>query len=115
MEIHLDRKLPIPLVEQIKGQIKYGIAYGQLSTGELLPSVRHLADRLNVAPLTVARAYHGLSEEGLVESRPRSGTFVAEIIASSIYTNQLNPSQHNLRQILVNCVCQAKLFGHTNT
>jgi DNA-binding transcriptional regulator YhcF (GntR family) len=113
MEIHLDRKLPIPIVEQIKGQIKYSIVYGHMKAGELLPSVRELAVHLGVAPLTVARAYRELSEEGLIESRPRSGTFVAEISFPSNSANQLNPSQQNLRQILDNCLRQARLLGHT--
>jgi len=110
MEFQLDRNLPIPLAEQIRGQIKYAIAYGQLSSGESLPSVRELADQLKVAPMTISRVYRELAEESLVISRPRSGTFVADMARIN---GAANLSYQNLRQILYNAVSQARLMGHS--
>jgi DNA-binding transcriptional regulator YhcF (GntR family) len=109
MEIYLDRNLPIPLVEQIRGQIKYAIAYGQLNGGDALPSVRELADQLKVAPMTISRVYRELSEESLVVSRPRSGTFVAEMVRVD---GNDNPSYQNLRLMLYNSIHQARLRGY---
>jgi DNA-binding transcriptional regulator YhcF (GntR family) len=109
MEICLDRNLPIPLSEQIRGQIKYAIAYGKLSSGDALPSVRELADQLKVAPMTISRVYRELAEESLVVSRPRSGTFVAEI---AFVNRNANPSYQNLRLMLANTIRQARLKGH---
>lgn len=113
MKIKLDRNLPIPLTEQIKGQIKYAIVYGQMKSGDTLPPVRELADQLVVAPMTIARVYKELSEEGFIISRPRLGTFVADIVKLN-NNGHLNPSQQNLRQILDNSLRQARLLGHTN-
>jgi len=110
MQIHIDRKLPVSLAEQIRGQIKYAIAYGQLNSGDALPSVRELAEQLNVAPMTISRVYRDLAEEFLVISRPRSGTFVAEMARVNF---SANPSYQNLRQMLHNTVRQARLLGHT--
>ena len=42
-----------------------------------MPTVRALADQLDLAPNTVAKAYRKLEEEGLIEGRGRRGTFVA--------------------------------------
>lgn len=109
MEIYLDRNLPIPLVEQIRGQIKYAIAYGQLNGGDALPSVRELADQLKVAPMTILRVYRELAEESLVVSRPRSGTFVAEMVRVD---GNDNPSYQNLRLMLYNSIHQARLRGY---
>jgi DNA-binding transcriptional regulator YhcF (GntR family) len=109
MEICLDRNLPIPISEQIRGQIKYAIAYGKLSSGDALPSVRELADQLKVAPMTISRVYRELAEESLVVSRPRSGTFVSEI---AFVNRNANPSYQNLRLILTNTIRQARLMGH---
>lgn len=110
MEFHLDRKLPIPLSEQIRGQIKYAIAYGRLNGGDPLPSVRKLAGQLKVAPMTISRVYSELVEESLVVTRPRSGTFVAEMARVN---GSNNPSTQNLRQILSTGIRQARLVGHS--
>ncbi|WP_052119877.1 GntR family transcriptional regulator [Inquilinus limosus] len=78
MKLQIDRELPVPLGLQVKGLIEYGIACGELSPGERLPSVRELAERLAVAPMTVALVYRGLREAGLIETRHGRGSFVAE-------------------------------------
>lgn len=49
-----------------------------LRPGDRLPSSRALMNRHQVSPVTVARAIGALAAEGLVVTRPGSGTFVAE-------------------------------------
>ena len=51
---------------------------GQLPIGTRLPTVRALAAALNVSPTTVSQAWQSLSRRGVIESRGRSGTKVAE-------------------------------------
>jgi DNA-binding transcriptional MocR family regulator len=46
--------------------------------GERLPSTRQLVDELRVSPVTVSRALALLVGEGLLETRPGSGTFVLD-------------------------------------
>ncbi|WP_312881588.1 aminotransferase-like domain-containing protein [Thermomonospora cellulosilytica] len=50
----------------------------RLRPGDRLPSSRALVARLGVSPVTVSRALARLAAEGLVVTRPGSGTFVAE-------------------------------------
>src|SRR3954452_3854953 len=45
--------------------------------GDALPSARELVARYRVSPVTVTRALHTLVAEGLVQTRPGHGTFVA--------------------------------------
>lgn len=78
MDFRVDRELGVPIRQQLKGLIEYGIAGGELQVGETLPSVRELAARLGVAPMTVSQVYGELKDEGLVETRPGSGTLVAD-------------------------------------
>jgi DNA-binding transcriptional regulator YhcF (GntR family) len=78
MEFRLDRDLPIPVGVQLRGQIEYGIGFGELQPGERLPSVREMADLLGVAPMTVAEAYRELKANGLIHGRIGSGTFVSD-------------------------------------
>ena len=78
MEIRIDRELQVPLRLQLKGTIEYGIACGELLVGEPLPSVRDLAEAVGVAPMTVSLVYRDLKQEGLIETRPGAGTYVAD-------------------------------------
>lgn len=50
----------------------------RLQAGDRLPSSRTLIERYKVSPVTVSRALGMLAAEGLVVTRPGSGTFVAE-------------------------------------
>src|SRR5947208_13064577 len=64
---------PIPIYEQIVAQVTFGIASGALEVGDLIPSVRELAQRLLVHPNTVARAFQELERRGVVEARRGRG------------------------------------------
>ncbi|MDR6874897.1 DNA-binding transcriptional regulator YhcF (GntR family) [Bosea sp. BE125] len=77
MEFKIDRDLPISIRQQLKGLIEYGIACGDLAVGEALPSVRDLAARVGVAPMTVSQVYGDLKGLGLIETRAGAGTSVA--------------------------------------
>jgi DNA-binding transcriptional regulator YhcF (GntR family) len=74
----LDRTLPVPLGIQLRGLIEFGIALGELRPGQRLPSVRELAERAGIAPMTVATVYRQLRRSGLIEAKPGAGTFVGD-------------------------------------
>jgi DNA-binding transcriptional regulator YhcF (GntR family) len=78
MDFFIDRELPVPLRTQLQGLIAYGITCGELTPGEALPSVRELAEKIGVAPMTVSQVYADLKSAGLIEARPGSGTFVSD-------------------------------------
>ncbi len=78
MRIALDQRSPEPLSEQLASAIAERIHRGSLAPGRRLPTVRALAEDLELAPNTVAKAYRALEAEDLVEGRGRQGTFVAE-------------------------------------
>lgn len=66
-----------PIYQQIKDQIKDAILRGELKEGELLPSIRTLANDLHVSVLTTRRVYDELEAEGFVISKAGKGSFVA--------------------------------------
>ncbi len=66
------------IYEQIVAQVKEAVATGRLRPLERLPTVRQLADELDIAPGTVARAYGELERRGVVTTDGARGTRVAE-------------------------------------
>jgi DNA-binding transcriptional regulator YhcF (GntR family) len=111
MKIRLDRTLPIALTEQIKGQIVYGVATGQLTAGERMPSVRELAALLNVAPMTIAQVYRELARQGIVVTKQGSGTFVADVAGPGL-SGALEMPRGNLCQMVEGWLQQAMLQGY---
>ncbi|MGD2127818.1 MAG: PLP-dependent aminotransferase family protein [Lysobacterales bacterium] len=73
----LDPDSGLSLQDQIRQSLVDGIVSGAFPPGTRLPSSRRLADQLGVARNTVVLAYEQLIEEGLLESRERSGIFVS--------------------------------------
>ena len=56
-----------PIYRQLVEQITRLIAGGQLAAGTELPSVRELAERHTVNPMTISKAYVLLERDGLLE------------------------------------------------
>jgi DNA-binding transcriptional MocR family regulator len=62
---------------EVAENIARSIRSGVLARGERMPSVRTLALQQGVSVSTAIQAYRALEDARLIESRPRSGTFVA--------------------------------------
>ena len=65
--------------EQLVAQITLGIASGDLTVGERLPSTRELARRFHIHQNTVSSVYRELAARGLAEFKKGSGVFVAKM------------------------------------
>lgn len=66
-----------PLYQQIKDQIKDQILSGEIGEGDMLPSIRSLANDLHVSILTTRRVYDELESEGFIITKAGKGSFVA--------------------------------------
>jgi len=75
----IDPRSANPIYAQIAENVRVAVASGELERGTGLPSVRALASKLRVNPATVVQAYRELEEEGLVQMRQGSGTFVVDV------------------------------------
>ncbi len=66
----------LPIYQQLADQLAARLLDGELSEGEPMPSVRTLASRYLLNPLTVSRALQALDEDGLLENRRGLGLYV---------------------------------------
>lgn len=66
-----------PVYIRLREVIAEGILTGRFKDGDALPSVRALATEEQANPLTVAKAYQGFQDEGLVIVKRGVGLFVA--------------------------------------
>jgi DNA-binding transcriptional MocR family regulator len=58
----------------ISASVEDGVRRGVLDAGQALPPVRELAATLGLSPATVAAAYRGLRQRGIVDTAGRNGT-----------------------------------------
>jgi len=65
-------------VSQLAEELRKAVELGLLHTGEQLPTIRQLAEETGLTYNAVNRAFAILQAEGLLISRKRAGTFVAE-------------------------------------
>lgn len=77
-QVRIDDAADRSIYEQIVAQMQEAVATGVLGPGDRLPPVRHLADHLDIAPGTVARAYAELERLGIVVTEGAKGTRVAK-------------------------------------
>ena len=73
----------VPIYRQLVSQVAALAAGGQLVAGELLPSVRMVAESLSVNPMTVSKAYSQLEADGVVERVRGKGMRVCETASVS--------------------------------
>ena len=66
-----------PVYVRLRETIADAILSGKYRDGDPLPSVRALAAESQANPLTVAKAYQGFQDEGLVTVKRGVGLFVA--------------------------------------
>ncbi len=64
---------------QIVEQTRAALLLGRLQIGDQLPTAREVVEQVGVNPNTVFKAYRYLDDEGLVETRAGSGTFVVAV------------------------------------
>lgn len=83
LQVEIDLASGVPPYEQVRLQVMAHVSAGRLRAGDRLPTIRALATDLGVAAGTVARAYRELEASGVVTTRRRTGTVVADGAASA--------------------------------
>jgi len=104
----LKKGSPIPLYIQLKEHILARVERGELKPGQRLPSERELCDQFAVSRITVRQALAELMRDGLLQSVPGKGTFVARkredefhplaSFSQQVRTQSQSPSSHVLNR-----------------
>ncbi len=75
---------PLQIYEQVAAKLRAEIRAGHFEAGARLPSERELAARFSVGRPAVREALGALANEGLVQTRRNSGTYVADDAVSRL-------------------------------
>lgn len=76
MQIMIDIDSDVPMFTQLIDQVKAAVQTEQLKPGDALPSIRQLANDLDLNNKTVAKAYRLLERDSVIQTKGYRGTFV---------------------------------------
>jgi len=105
MIIQIDNNLPTPLFKQLMDQIKKAVIDGLLKPGDPLPSIRQLANDLELNHNTVAKAYRILERDSVIKTKGYRGTSIhgdakqnSTVNMSDSITKKLNETIKSFRE-----------------
>jgi GntR family transcriptional regulator len=107
MRILIANSSPAPIYEQIVRQIEAQVIAGELLEGQPLPSIRKLAQDLQISVITTKRAYDELEAEGFIDTVAGKGTFVAAQNAEFLREKRMKAVEEKLAA----AVAEAQLMG----
>jgi len=105
MRIKIDTNRSTPLFKQLMDQIKKGVMDGLLKPDDPLPSIRQLANDLELNHNTVAKAYRLLERDSVIQTKGYRGTSIhgdalqnSTINMNETITTKLNETIKSLRE-----------------
>jgi GntR family transcriptional regulator len=107
MKMIISNSNPLPIYEQIMQQVMRQIMSGELAEGDPLPSIRKLAQELQISVITTKRAYEELEREGFIDTVGGKGTFVAAQNKELMREKKMKVVEEKLAE----AVAQAKMLG----
>lgn len=79
MKLAVTNTSPLPLYRQIYDQLAAQILRGDISSGEVLPPIRTVAQELSISLISVRRAWDELERDGFIHTAVGRGTFAAAL------------------------------------
>ena len=107
MKIIISNSSTDPIYEQVTSQIKTHIISGELQEGDPLPSIRRLAQELQISVITTKRAYEELEKEGFIDTVGGKGCFVAMQNKELLREKKMK----TVEELLSDAVLEAKKLG----
>ncbi len=104
MFFSIDPSNGVPIYEQLVRQVKFAVADGVLVSGQMIPSVRQLAQQLAINPNTIARAYTQLQTELVIEPLRGRGMVVRKDAFTRCSKARQTLLAASLRGVLAECL-----------
>jgi len=111
MEISINIDDPLPQFEQLIEQIKAAVIAGILKPSDSLPSIRQLANDLELNNKTVAKAYKLLERDSVIETKGYRGTYIHPKAKANCKFNL----QQWTQQIMTNAIEELREGGVTDS
>lgn len=103
----------VPIYRQIIDQVNALVLSGRLKPGDTLPSIRKLAEALEVNMMTISKAYARLEVDGVLVRMRGVGMVVAEPNISS--SASVKDRQTELRQVMEQAVLRGMQLKLSNS
>ena len=100
----------VPIYRQLVDQVRALVAGGKLRPGDLLPSVRQVAQAAEINPMTVSKAYSRLEVEGLVERVRGQGMRVR----TPVVTGRVADRKEEFAELVAPALHRARQLGLTS-
>lgn len=91
----------VPIYRQIISQVEAMIVGARLKQGEMLPSVRDMANSLGVNPMTISKAYARLEADNVVERVRGKGMMVRPVSPNGSKSQRLEEVRPSVRAAVV--------------
>lgn len=100
----------VPIYRQLMDQVRTLVKTDRLNAEEMLPSVRQIAEELEVNPMTVSKAYSLLERDGIIERVRGQGM---RVLAPAKPRSGVKERQQSLLPLLEQVAAQAFQLGLT--
>ena len=104
MYIEIDFSSDEALYIQLRNQIILGIATNRFHEGDVLPSVRQLADTIGINMHTVNKAYAMLRQEGYLKLDRRRGAVISVQISNK--AEEMTKVNEYMQMIVAQAICK---------
>ena len=94
----------VPIYRQLMDQVRTLIGAGRLTEGAMVPSVRQIAEGLQINPMTVSKAWSLLERDGVIERVRGQGM---RVLAAAKPRATVKERQQALQPLLEQVVIQA--------
>ena len=102
----------VHVYKQIINTIYTAIGNGELREGDKLPTIKELAEQLEVNPNTIAKSYRELELKGVIASKRGNGSFISANQSNAITLTD-EEKETRLNNLFSRVIAEAKNEGIT--